>query len=60
MPRTAFADAKGQFTSTRSGRPVPVDATHEDFLPASYGQKMPGKAGTPVDLADGQRVETQF
>jgi hypothetical protein len=58
MPWTAFTNAKGQFSFTKlpPGR-FTIEVTHDDFLPASYGQKKPGKPGSPIDLAAGQRVD---
>lgn len=59
-PRMAMSDPQGQFTLTTlpAGRFL-VDASHGAFLPASYGQRTPGKAGTPIELTEGQRVEIQ-
>jgi uncharacterized protein (DUF2141 family) len=55
---TAISDAQGRFSfvALPPGRFV-IEATRDGFLPASYGQKKPGKVGTPIELANGQRVE---
>ena len=64
-PRTvsiaSFTDSAGRFSfaSLPAGRYL-LEAAHEGFLPANYGQKKPGKSGVPIDLTDGQRLELQL
>jgi protocatechuate 3,4-dioxygenase beta subunit/sarcosine oxidase gamma subunit len=58
MTVMAESDAAGRFSfvALPPGRFV-IEATRDGFLPASYGQKKPGKAGTPIELAGSERLE---
>jgi hypothetical protein len=56
--RTALTDGRGRFSFTAlpPGR-VLIAVAHDNFLTTNYGQKKPGRPGTPVDLADAQRID---
>jgi len=56
--KTTATDASGRFSFTGlpPGRYL-VDAATGAFLPASFGQRKPGRPGTPIELVDGQRLD---
>jgi hypothetical protein len=55
--RSAITDDDGRFAIERlpSGR-FTVSVSRASFITSIYGAKRPGKPGTPIVLADGQRV----
>ena len=55
--KVAASDDQGQFVfdALPPGQ-FTVDANRDQFLAASYGQKKPGRPGTPVDLGAAQRL----
>jgi hypothetical protein len=57
MNRTAVTDARGRFSFEMlpAGR-FTLNASRQQFVTASYGQKKPGRPGTPIQLADGQQM----
>jgi protocatechuate 3,4-dioxygenase beta subunit len=57
--RTVVTDDTGrfQFVDLAAGRYM-LDAAKGAWLAAAYGAKRPGRAGTPIALADGQRLTT--
>jgi hypothetical protein len=54
-------DASGRFAfgGLPGGRFV-LDASRDQFLPASYGQRQPGRPGQPLELQDGQSLALRF
>jgi uncharacterized protein (DUF2141 family) len=58
--RTATTDDEGRFVFTQlpAGR-FSLSATKAGFVTIAYGAKAPGRAGTPIQLADGQKLETK-
>lgn len=57
ISKTAVSDDQGQFTF--DGLPAgqfTLDAARDPYLPSSYGQKKPGRPGTPIDLAGTQHL----
>jgi hypothetical protein len=56
-PTSVVTDDAGRFTFTGlpAGR-FAISAAKPAFLNASYGAKRPGRPGTPIQLADGQRL----
>ena len=55
---TAITDDRGrfQFAGLRAGR-YTLSATKDAWVPASYGAKRPGRAGSAIPVADGQKVQ---
>jgi hypothetical protein len=55
--RSVIADDTGQFTfpDLPAGR-YAVTASKVNYLTANYGAKRPGRPGTPITVADGQRT----
>ena len=58
LTRSAISDDQGRFSfaSLPAGR-FTLTVTRDQFLAANYGQKKPGRPGTPIDLLDGQRAD---
>ncbi len=56
--RTAVTDAQGhfEFTQLPAGR-YNLNASRAHYLAASYGQTKPERAGTPIQLADGDQLK---
>jgi hypothetical protein len=56
--RTAITDDQGRFTFQLlpAGR-FSMTASKPGYVDVAYGAKRPGRPGTPVQLADGQRVD---
>jgi hypothetical protein len=56
--KTTSTDGSGRFSFTGlpAGRYL-LDAANDAFLPASFGQRKPGRPGMPIELAEGQRLE---
>jgi hypothetical protein len=59
--RTAVTDDRGRFAfnALPAGR-FNLSASKPGHLNATYGQRQPGRPGTPIQLADGQRLEVQL
>jgi hypothetical protein len=59
--RTAIADDSGgfSFAALPQGR-YSLSASKPGYLNATYGQRTPGRPGTPIQLADGQRMQVQM
>jgi hypothetical protein len=59
--RTVTTDERGQFSIAKlpAGR-YSLSASKPGHLGASYGQVRPGRPGTPIQLADGQRFDVQL
>jgi len=51
-------EARFVFTQLPAGR-FTLSATKAGFVTIAYGAKAPGRAGTPIQLADGQKLETK-
>lgn len=58
--RSLMTDDEGRyvFTLLPAGR-YTLNATKAGFVPIAYGAKAPGRAGTPIQLADGQKLEAR-
>jgi Carboxypeptidase regulatory-like domain len=59
--QTATTDDAGRFAF--SGLPegrYSLSASKPGYLGASFGQRIPGRSGTPIQLADGQRMQAQL
>lgn len=56
-PRTAFTDSAGAFAfaDLPAGR-YSLSATRPAWVRANYGAKRPNRPGTPITIADGQRI----
>jgi hypothetical protein len=60
-PREATTDDMGRFTF--SGLPAgrfTLSATKPGYISVTYGQTRPGRPGTPIELADGQKFDAQL
>ena len=59
--RTTSTDDMGQFTFSAlpEGR-YNLSASKPGHIGGSYGQRQPGRPGTPIQLADGQRLQVQL
>ncbi len=58
--RSAVTDDEGRFVFTQlpAGR-YTITATKAGHVTIAYGAKSPGRAGTPIQLADGQKLESK-
>lgn len=58
---TAVSDGDGRWAFGRvpPGRYV-IEAVRQDFLPMAYGQKAPGRPGTPFEIAPGQHLDLRL
>ena len=58
MARSTMTDDHGRFAFTRlqAGNYSSLRATKAGFVPTTYGQKRPGGVGTPIALAEGQKM----
>lgn len=58
--RSALTDDEGRFVFTQlpAGR-YTMNASKAGFVTIAYGAKAPGRAGTPIQLAEGQKVESR-
>lgn len=58
--RSTVTDDDGRFVFTLlpAGR-YTVNASKAGFVNIAYGAKAPGRAGTPIQLADGQKLESK-
>jgi uncharacterized protein (DUF2141 family) len=58
--RATMTDDEGRFVFTLlpAGR-YTVNATKAGYVTIAYGAKAPGRAGTPIQVADGQKLETK-
>jgi uncharacterized protein (DUF2141 family) len=58
--KATLTDDEGRFVFTLlpAGR-YTVNASKAGFVNIAYGAKGPGRAGTPIQLADGQKLETK-
>jgi hypothetical protein len=61
LSRSAVTDDQGRFLIDHlpAGR-YTLNANRSQYLAASYGQKRPGRPGTTVSLAEGQRLEIRW
>lgn len=59
--RSAIADDTGAFSfaALPAGR-YSLTASKPGYLNATYGQRTPGRQGTPIQLGDGQRLKVQM
>jgi hypothetical protein len=59
--RTATTDDQGQFSIAKlpAGR-YSLSASKPGHINVSYGQVKPGRPGTPIQLADGQRFDARL
>ena len=59
--RSAIADDTGAFSfaALPPGR-YSLTASKPGYLNATYGQRTPGRQGTPIQLGDGQRLKVQM
>src|SRR5687768_6206197 len=59
--RTATTDDQGRFlfTGLPAGR-YTLSASRPGHLTVSYGQRQPGRPGTPIQLSDGQKFEVRL
>jgi hypothetical protein len=59
--RTAMTDDVGafSFTALPAGR-YTLSAAKPGYINGLYGQRIPGRSGTPIQLADGQRLQVQL
>jgi len=59
--RTATTDDSGRFafTALPEGR-YNLSASKPGHIAGSYGQRIPGRSGTPIQLADGQQLRLQM
>lgn len=58
--RSAMTDDEGRyvFTQLPAGR-YTLSATKAGFVAITYGAKAPGRAGTPIQLTDGQKLDAK-
>ncbi|MCR4376007.1 MAG: carboxypeptidase-like regulatory domain-containing protein, partial [Acidobacteria bacterium] len=58
--RSSMTDDEGRyvFTLLPAGR-YTLNATKAGFVAIAYGAKAPGRAGTPIQLTDGQKLEAK-
>ncbi len=56
--RSAVTDDEGRFVFTQlpAGR-YTITSSKAGYVTIAYGAKAPGRAGTPIQLADGQKLE---
>jgi hypothetical protein len=61
LGRTTITAGDGRFTfgNLPAGN-FEIRATKGGYVPASYGAKRPGRPGTPLSVADGQRSDIQI
>jgi hypothetical protein len=61
LSRTVLTDASGQFSFQKlpAGQ-FSVSVFQPQFLQVNYGQKRPGGQGTPIRLADGQKLDVKI
>ena len=59
--RAATTDDQGRFlfTALPAGR-YTLSASRPGHMTVTYGQRQPGRPGTPIQLSDGQRFEAQL
>jgi protocatechuate 3,4-dioxygenase beta subunit len=59
--KTAITDDSGRFafTALPEGR-YNLSANKPGHISGSYGQRIPGRSGTPIQLADGQQLRLQM
>ncbi len=58
--RSTMTDDEGKFVFTQlpAGR-YTLTASKAGFVSIAYGAKAPGRAGTPIELADGQKLDAR-
>jgi protocatechuate 3,4-dioxygenase beta subunit len=59
--RSTVTDESGRFAFAQlpEGR-YTMSASKQGYIGGSYGQRIPGRAGTPIQLADGQQMRLQL
>ena len=59
--RSTITDDSGRFAFAQlpEGR-YTMSASKQGYIAGSYGQRIPGRAGTPIQLADGQQMRIQL
>jgi protocatechuate 3,4-dioxygenase beta subunit len=59
--RSTLTDDSGRFAFAQlpEGR-YTMSASKQGYIGGSYGQRIPGRAGTPIQLADGQQMRVQL
>jgi hypothetical protein len=59
--RSAMTDDQGHFSfpALPAGR-FSLSASKSGYLNAQYGQRRPGRSGTPIQLGDGQQLQVQL
>lgn len=56
--KAAISDDKGRFSFTQlTASRYTLSASKAGYVNATYGQKQPGRAGTPIQLADAQHLD---
>jgi protocatechuate 3,4-dioxygenase beta subunit len=59
--RTTLSDDQGRFAfNALPAARFTLSASKTGHLAAQYGQRRPGRQGTPIQLADGQRLQVQL
>lgn len=59
--RSTTTDDMGRFAfSALPGGRFSLSASKPGHITGSYGQRQPGRPGTPIQLADGQRLQVQL
>jgi len=59
--RTAIADDQGRFSFTAlPPSRFTLSASKPGHIAGQYGQRRPGRPGTPIQLGDGQRLQVQL
>ncbi len=60
VSRTLVTDDSGLFSATGlPGGRFNLSASKPGYITGSFGQRLPGRSGMPIQLADGQKVQVQ-